>query len=143
MPFHTALQQLKVPVRCTSSTFAKSAGSILPKDLSRKMPALAQSRSTLPHSFVARSTIAFTCSKLETSAPSAMATPPAFRIFLTPVVGGVQQSAGAVAGAAEIIDDDPCPAARQPQCVRASKAIARAGDDSDASVKPDCHDCSS
>jgi hypothetical protein len=25
--------------------------------------------------------------------------------------------------------------------MRASKTIARAGDDSDASVKPDCHDC--
>src|SRR6266478_8287200 len=89
MPFHTALQQLKVPVRCTSRTFAKSAGSILPNDLSRKMPALAQSRSTLPHSLVARSTIALTCSKSETSAPSAIATPPALRISSTTVSAGV------------------------------------------------------
>src|SRR5271169_1566047 len=53
------------------------------------MPALAQSRSTLPHSLVARSTIALTCVKLETSAPSAIATPPAFRISSTTVAAGV------------------------------------------------------
>src|ERR1700738_1892277 len=89
MPFHAALQQLKVPVRCTSSTFAKSAGSILPNDLSRRIPALAHIRSTLPHSMVARSTIALTCSKFETSAPSAIATPPALRISSTTVSAGV------------------------------------------------------
>src|SRR6476659_8373500 len=53
------------------------------------MPALAQSRSTLRHSLVARSTIALTCSKLETSAPSAIATPPLFRISSTTVSAGV------------------------------------------------------
>src|SRR5258705_8245864 len=89
MPSHTALQQKKVPVRCTSSTFAKSAISILPNDLSRKMPALAQSRSTRLHSLVARSTIALTCSKSETSARSATATPPALRISSTTVSAGV------------------------------------------------------
>src|SRR5450432_3609313 len=89
MPFQTALQQLKVPVRCTSSTLAKSAGSILLNDLSRRMPALAQSRSTPPHSLVARSTIAVTCAKFETSAPSAIATPPAFLISSTTVCAGV------------------------------------------------------
>src|ERR1700722_20278486 len=77
MPFHTALQQKNVPLRCTSSTLAKSAIFILANDLSRRIPALAHNRSTLPHSLVARSTIACTCSKLETSAPSAIATPPA------------------------------------------------------------------
>src|SRR5258707_4057286 len=53
------------------------------------MPALAQSRSTLPHSLVARCTIALTCSKLETSAPSAIATPPDLRISSTTVSAGV------------------------------------------------------
>src|SRR5216683_1543245 len=89
MPSHPALQQYNVPVRCTSSTLAKSAASILPNDLSRRMPALAQSRSTLPHSLVARSTIAVTCSKFETSAPSAIATPPAFLISSTTACAGV------------------------------------------------------
>src|SRR6516165_9026267 len=70
-------------------TLAKSASSILAKDLSRRMPALAQSRSTLPHSCVARSTIALTCSKLETSAPSAIAVPPALRISSTTFCAGV------------------------------------------------------
>src|SRR5512140_1726897 len=76
-------------MRCTSSTLAKSAASILPNDLSRRMPALAQSRSTLPHSLVARATIAFTCSKFETSAPSAIAVPPAFLISSTTLSAGV------------------------------------------------------
>src|SRR5882757_4733927 len=47
------------------------------------MPALAHSRSTLPHSLVARSTMAVTFSKFETSAPSAIAVPPALRISST------------------------------------------------------------
>src|SRR6202048_2424086 len=55
------------------------------------MPALAQSRSTLPHSLVARSTIALTCVKFETSAPSAIATPPALRISSTTVSDGVNE----------------------------------------------------
>ena len=54
-----------------------------------------------------------------------------------------QRSAGAVTGTAEIVDDDLGTAARQPQRVCAPKTIARAGDDGDAAVKPDCHDCSS
>ena len=54
-----------------------------------------------------------------------------------------QRTAGAVAGAAEIVDHDLGAAAGQPQRMRPSKTIARAGDDGDASVKPDCHDCSS
>src|SRR3984957_11255000 len=91
MPFHTALQQKNVPLRCTSSTLAKSATSILAKDLSRRIPALAHNRSTLPHSLVARSTIACTCSKLETSAPSAIATPPSFRISSTTASAGVSE----------------------------------------------------
>src|SRR3954453_20000526 len=52
------------------------------------MPALAHNRSTLPHSLVARSTIAVTCSKFETSAPSAIAVPPAFLISSTTVSAG-------------------------------------------------------
>src|SRR6187399_2550711 len=53
------------------------------------MPALAHSRSTLPHSLVARSTIALTCSKFETSALSAIAVPPALRISSTTASAGV------------------------------------------------------
>lgn len=52
------------------------------------MPALAHNRSTLPHSLVARSTIAVTCSKFATSAPSAIAVPPALRISSTTVSAG-------------------------------------------------------
>src|SRR5438874_3233959 len=52
------------------------------------MPALAHKRSTLPHSLVARSTIAVTCSKLETSAPSAIAVPSALRISSTTASAG-------------------------------------------------------
>src|SRR5215475_10454119 len=52
------------------------------------MPALAQSRSTLPHSFVARATMALTCSNSETSAPSAIAVPPAFLISSTTISAG-------------------------------------------------------
>src|SRR5262249_12296968 len=55
------------------------------------MPALAQSRSTLPHSLVARSTIAVTCPNLETSAPSAIAVPPALRISSTTFSAGVSE----------------------------------------------------
>src|ERR1700738_2590317 len=58
------------------------------------MPALAHIRSTLPHSLVARSTIALTCSKFETSAPSAIATPPALRISSTTVSAGVSDPRG-------------------------------------------------
>src|SRR5437762_4915355 len=53
------------------------------------MPAFAHSRSTLPHSLVARATMALTCSKLETSAPSAIATPPDLRISSTTFSAGV------------------------------------------------------
>src|SRR5258708_24407884 len=53
------------------------------------MPAFATSRSTLPHSLVACSTIALICSKFETSAPSAIATPPVFRISSTTDSAGV------------------------------------------------------
>src|SRR6478735_5948156 len=52
------------------------------------MPALAHIRSTLPHSLVARSTMAVTCSKFETSAPSAIAVPPALRISSTTASAG-------------------------------------------------------
>ena len=51
-----------------------------------------------------------------------------------------QRSASAVARAAEIIDHDLGAAARQPQRMRAPETIARAGDDGDASVKPDFHE---
>src|SRR5260370_30026142 len=63
--------------------------SIFANDLSRRMPALAHRRSTLPHSFVARSTIAVTCPNFEMSAPSAIAVPPALRISSTTVSAGV------------------------------------------------------
>ena len=66
-----------------------------------------------------------------------------FANFLDDVFRRGQRTAAAVAGAAEIVDDDLRAAAGQPQRMRAPKTIARAGDDSDASVKPDCHDCSS
>src|SRR5690242_17756659 len=55
------------------------------------MPALAHNRSTAPHSLVARSTIALTCSKFETSAPSAMAVPPAFKISSTTFSAGLSE----------------------------------------------------
>src|SRR5216683_406589 len=55
------------------------------------MPALAQSRSTLPHFSVALATIALTCSKFETSAPSATASPPALRISSTTASAGVSE----------------------------------------------------
>jgi hypothetical protein len=55
------------------------------------MPAFAQSKSTLPHSLVARATMALTCSKFETSAPSAMATPPALLISSTTLSAGVSE----------------------------------------------------
>lgn len=54
--------------------------------------------------------------------------------------GWRQRAAAAVTRATEIVDDDLCAAAGQPQRVRASEAITRAGDDGDASVEPDCHE---
>ena len=62
-----------------------------------------------------------------------------FADFLDHGFRGRQRPARAVAGATEIIDDDLCAAACQPDCMRAPETIARAGDDGDASVKPDCH----
>ena len=62
-----------------------------------------------------------------------------FADFLDHGLGRRQRAAGAVARAAEIIDHDFGAAAGQPQRMRPSQTIARAGDDSDASVKPDCH----
>ena len=62
-----------------------------------------------------------------------------FADFLDHGFGRRQRSAAAVARAAEIVDHDLCAAARQPQRMRASETVARAGDDGDASVKPDCH----
>src|SRR5438105_945880 len=43
------------------------------------------------HSLVARATMALTCSKLETSAPSAIATPPDLRISSTTFSAGVSE----------------------------------------------------
>jgi hypothetical protein len=54
-----------------------------------------------------------------------------------------QRTAAAIARAAEIVDHDFGAAARQSQRMRAPQTIARAGDDGDASVEPDCHECSS
>jgi len=84
------------------------------------------------HSLVARSTMAVTCSKLETSAPSAIAVPPVCE-FRPPRLRPASAIPGAVACAAEFIDHDLGAAAGQPQRMRPSQTIARAGDDSDAS----------
>ncbi len=64
-----------------------------------------------------------------------------FADFFDHGLRGRQRAAGAVARTAEIIDHDLGAAVCQPQRMRAAKTIARAGDDSDASVKPDCHEC--
>ena len=54
-------------------------------------------------------------------------------------IGGAIARALHHQGAAEIVDHNLGAAARQSQRMRASKTIARAGHDGDASVKPDCH----
>ena len=66
-----------------------------------------------------------------------------FADFLDHGFGRRQRAAGAVARAAEIVDHHLGAAARQPQRMRPSQTIARAGDDGDASVKPDCHEWNS
>ncbi len=107
------------------------------------MPALATSRSTLPHSFVARSTIASNLLEVRDIGAVGHGNAAGLANFLDHGFGRRQRSAAAVARAAEIVDHDLGAAARQPQRMRAAKAIARAGDDRDASIKPDCHECRS
>src|SRR5471032_895547 len=83
MMSHTALAGLTVPIRCTSITAVKSFSSILPKLLSRRMPALAISTSMRPHlSMVCLTRCATPASSL-TEAPLAMSSPPAAMISAT------------------------------------------------------------
>ena len=103
------------------------------------MPALAQSRSTLPHSLVARADHGRDLLEIRDVGAVGHRDAAGFADFLDHGFRRRQRSAGAVARAAEIIDDDFGAAARQSQRMRPSKTIARAGDDGDASVKPDCH----
>ena len=107
------------------------------------MPALAQSRSTLPHFSVAAGDHRLDLLEVRDIGAVGHRLAAGFADFLDHGFGRGQRSAGAVARAAEIIDHDFGAAARQPQRMRASKTIARAGDDGDASVKPDCHESDS
>jgi hypothetical protein len=59
--------------------------------------------------------------------------------FLDHGFGRRQRAAAAVTRAAEIVDHDFGAASRQTQRMRASKTVARAGDDGDASVESDGH----
>ncbi len=60
-----------------------SSSGILANDLSRRIPALLTTMSIRPQSATARSTVALTAATSETSAPHAMAVPPAARISAT------------------------------------------------------------
>ncbi|MBB4381977.1 hypothetical protein GGD61_006668 [Bradyrhizobium sp. SBR1B] len=60
--------------------------------------------------------------------------------FLDHGLGRRQRATGAVTRAAEIVDHDLGAAAGQSQRMRLAETIARAGDDGDASVEPDCHE---
>src|ERR1700751_746584 len=86
------------------------------------MPALAQSRSTPPRSLVTRSTIALTFSKSETSAPSAIATPPASRISSTTASPGVS--------------DAPVPSRAPPKSLTTTLAPRRASPSACARPRP-------
>src|SRR6201986_1676354 len=83
MMSHIALTGLTVPIRWTFTTASKSFSSILPKLLSRRMPALAISTSMRPHvSMVCLIRWATPASSL-TDAPLATASPPAALISAT------------------------------------------------------------
>ena len=55
------------------------------------------------------------------------------------LVGGFRRAARTVARAAEIVDDDLGAARGERQRMRATEAIAGAGDDGDAVLEGDCH----
>ena len=80
---HTARVQIAEPVRCTATTLSQSDISILAKLLSRRMPALFTRMSMRPHWSRVCLTMASTCSSLDTSAPLAIASPPAALISAT------------------------------------------------------------
>jgi len=83
--------------------------------LSRRDAGIGAEQIDAAHFSVALATIDLTCSKFETSAASAIATPTGFVDFLDHGFRGRQRPAGTVAGAAEIIDHDLCAPAGQSQ----------------------------
>src|SRR5579875_1623286 len=83
MCFWLALVIRNAPRRCTPSTVSQSSSDILNSRLSRSTPALFTSTAGGPSSAATRSTAAVTWSVLLTSAPTAIACPPASPIALT------------------------------------------------------------
>ena len=74
-------------------------------------------------------------SQSATSSPLTTASPPMALISSTTCCGRRDVGAGAVVGAAEVVDDDLRAFAGEQQRVLAADAAARAGDDCDPAVK--------
>src|SRR5215216_3499708 len=77
MYFCAALEQRKLPLRCTSSTLSQSSSLILNERLSRNSPALLTRMSIRPKRWAISSNAFSTCCALDTSQAMAIASDPA------------------------------------------------------------------
>ena len=111
-----------VPMTCTLSTASKSAISILEKDLSRRIPALAMMMSIRPHSLMVWSIICCTPASSVTEEPLAMASPPAALISAT------TRSAAA--------EEPPAPSTDPPRSFTTTLAPRRASSSACCSPRP-------
>ncbi len=118
-----------MPIRWTFITASKSLSSILPKLLSRRMPALAISTSMRPHLSMACLTRCATPASSLTDAPLAMAAPPAALISATTFSAGRRIAAAAVQRSAQVVDHHLGASACQKQGMGPAQPAAGAGDD--------------
>ena len=110
--------------------------------LSRRMPALLMTMSTVPKASSAVWTMASPPSGVATLLVSATASPPRSLISWAVLWAGPSVVALAAHRAAEVVDDDAGATAGQLEGVLAAEAAARAGDDRDLAVVADvCHSC--
>src|ERR687890_123294 len=79
MYFCAALEQRKLPLRCTSSTLSQSSSLILNERLSRNSPALLTRMSIRPKRWAISSNAFSTCCALDTSQAMAIASDPALQ----------------------------------------------------------------
>ena len=105
--------------------------------LSRRMPALLMTMSTLPNSSMAVCTMASPPSGVATESVLATATPPASSISSTTFWAGPASSPSTVDRTAEVVDHDLRAARGEQQCVLAAETAARAGDDRNLVVESD------
>ena len=115
-------------------TASNSSGVMFLNDLSRRMPALLMTMSTLPNASSAVWTIASAPSGVATLSGLATASPPFFLISSTTCCAGPGGGADTGPVAAEVVDDDLGAARGELERVPAAEAVPGPGHDRHAAV---------